>query len=88
MLRERYPVDKLFDEIAAHFPAMDPILAKIDGYLEDEAAVSVDQRRSIQTAAENVGNGKEFDAGGSGTADVGGEAAVPIQLCRNGAVCQ
>ncbi len=36
MLRERYPVDKLFDEIAVHFPAMDPILAKIDGYLEDE----------------------------------------------------
>jgi IS5 family transposase len=36
MLRERYPVDKLFDEIAAHFPAMDPILAKIDGYLGDE----------------------------------------------------
>ena len=36
MLRERYPVDKLFDEIAVHFPAMDPILAKIDGYLGDE----------------------------------------------------
>jgi IS5 family transposase len=36
MLRERYPVDKLFDEIAVHFPKMDPILAKIDGYLEDE----------------------------------------------------
>jgi IS5 family transposase len=36
MLRERYPIDKLFDEIAAHFPKMDPVLAKIDGYLEDE----------------------------------------------------
>jgi IS5 family transposase len=36
MLRERYPIDKLFDEIAEHFPKMDPILAKIDGYLEDE----------------------------------------------------
>jgi IS5 family transposase len=36
MLRERYPVDKLFDEIAVYFPAMDPILAKIDRYLEDE----------------------------------------------------
>ena len=36
MLREHYPIDKLFDEIAVHFPAMDPILAKIDGYLEDE----------------------------------------------------
>lgn len=36
MLRERYPVDKLFEEIAVHFPAMDPILARIDRYLEDE----------------------------------------------------
>lgn len=36
MLRERYPVDKLFEEITAHFPKMDPILAKIDAHLEDE----------------------------------------------------
>jgi len=36
MLRERYPVDKLFEEIAVHFPKMDPILAKVDGHLEDE----------------------------------------------------
>ena len=36
MLRERYPVDKLFEQIAVHFPKMDPILAKIDDYLEDE----------------------------------------------------
>ena len=36
MLRERYPIDKLFEEIATHFPKMDPILVKIDGYLEDE----------------------------------------------------
>jgi IS5 family transposase len=36
MLRERYPIDKLFDEIAVHFPAMDPNLAKIDRYLDDE----------------------------------------------------
>jgi transposase, IS5 family len=36
MLRERYSGDKLFDEIVAHFPAMDPVLAKIDRYLEDE----------------------------------------------------
>lgn len=36
MLRERYPVDKLFEEIAVHFPKTDPILAKIDAQLEDE----------------------------------------------------
>ncbi len=42
MLRERYPVDKLFVEIAVHFTKMDPVLAKIDDYLEDEELVSVD----------------------------------------------
>ena len=36
MLRERYPVDKVFDEIAVHFPKMDPNLAKIESYLDDE----------------------------------------------------
>jgi IS5 family transposase len=36
MLRERYPVDKLFVEITAYFPKMDPILAKIDAHLDDE----------------------------------------------------
>ena len=36
MLREHYPIDKLFEEIAGHFPKMDPALAKIEGYLEDE----------------------------------------------------
>jgi IS5 family transposase len=36
MLREHYTVDKHFEEIARHFPAMDPALVKIDQYLEDE----------------------------------------------------
>ena len=36
MLREHYPVDKLFEEIAARFPKMDPALMKVDVYLEDE----------------------------------------------------
>ena len=36
MLRERYPKDKVFEEIAQHVPKMDPILAKIDTQLEDE----------------------------------------------------
>ena len=56
MLRERYPVDKLFDEIAAHFPKMDPILAKIDSHLEDEklyelikADLSKRRPKSLQT---------------------------------------
>ena len=36
MLREHYPLDKLFEELAAHFPKIDPALAKVDLFLEDE----------------------------------------------------
>ncbi len=36
MLREHYPLDKLFEEVARQFPKMDPALAKVDAYLEDE----------------------------------------------------
>jgi IS5 family transposase len=36
MLREHYPVDKRFEEIATYFPKMDRALMKIDEYLEDE----------------------------------------------------
>lgn len=36
MLVEHYPFDKRFEELARHFPAMDPALVKIDQYLEDE----------------------------------------------------
>ena len=36
MLVEHYPFDKRFEELARHFPTMDPALVKIDQYLEDE----------------------------------------------------
>jgi IS5 family transposase len=36
MLVEYYPLDKRFEQLARHFPAMDPGLVKIDEYLEDE----------------------------------------------------
>jgi len=36
MLRDRYDSDKLFEQITALMPKMDPVLAKIDAYLEDE----------------------------------------------------
>jgi len=36
MLVEHYPLDKQFEELARHFPPMDPGLAKVDAYLEDE----------------------------------------------------
>lgn len=50
MLRERYPGDKLFDEIVAHFPAMDPVLVKIDNYLEDEQLYQLILQRKVQKA--------------------------------------
>jgi IS5 family transposase len=36
MLRDRYPIDKLFEEIILLVPKMDRVLAKIDTVLEDE----------------------------------------------------
>ncbi len=36
MLVEHYPLDKQFEELAKYFPPMDPALAKVDTYLEDE----------------------------------------------------
>lgn len=37
MLQDRHPVDKVFEEIIRLVPKMDPVLAKIDRYLEDES---------------------------------------------------
>jgi len=36
MLREHYPVDKLFEEVLGYIPNLSPELEKIDSYLEDE----------------------------------------------------
>ncbi len=36
MLREHYPVDKLFEEVLGYVPDLSPELMKIDTYLEDE----------------------------------------------------
>ena len=36
MLREHYPVDKLFEEILGYVPNLSPELEKINRYLEDE----------------------------------------------------
>jgi hypothetical protein len=36
MLVEQYAKDKLFLDILQLIPQMDPILAKIDGYLDDD----------------------------------------------------
>jgi len=36
MLRDSHPVDKLFEQIVVLVPKMDPVLAKIDRYLEAE----------------------------------------------------
>jgi transposase-like protein len=37
MLQDRHPTDKVFEQIVELVPKMDPILAKIDRYLTDEA---------------------------------------------------
>lgn len=36
MLREQYPIDKLFEEVLGYVPELAPELVKIDAYLEDE----------------------------------------------------
>ncbi len=36
MLRDRHEIDKRFEEILQLIPPMDPELAKIDRYLDDE----------------------------------------------------
>jgi IS5 family transposase len=36
MLREHYPLDKLFEEVVRYVPNLSPELEKIDSYLEDE----------------------------------------------------
>jgi IS5 family transposase len=36
MLREHYPIDKLFEEVLGYVPDLSPELKKIDSYLEDE----------------------------------------------------
>jgi len=36
MLREHYPIDKLFEEVLGYVPDLAPELVKIDSYLEDE----------------------------------------------------
>ena len=36
MLREHYPVDKLFEEVLGYVPDLSPELVKIDSYLADE----------------------------------------------------
>jgi IS5 family transposase len=36
MLRDRHPIDKTFEDILSLIPKMDPHLAKIDQYMEDE----------------------------------------------------
>ena len=59
---------------------MDPALAKIDAYLEDEKLYRMIKKDLSTEVAEDAGNGQAFDAGGSDLEDAGGEAFVPLQL--------
>jgi len=56
MLREHYPVDKLFEEVLGYIPDLSPELVKIDTYLEDEKLyrlikkdLSVRRPKTLQT---------------------------------------
>jgi IS5 family transposase len=56
MLREHYPLDKLFEEILGYVPDLSPELVKIDSYLEDEKLyrlikrdLSVRRPKTLQT---------------------------------------
>ena len=50
MLRDSYAEDKLFAEIIQLIPKMEPVLAKEDGYLQDETLFEL-----IRTDLSNVG---------------------------------
>ena len=56
MLREHYPLNKLFEEILGYVPDLSPELVKIDSYLEDEKLyrlikkdLSVRRPKTLQT---------------------------------------
>ena len=58
MLREHYPTDKLFEEIAGYLPPMDPSLAKIDGYLEDKRLYRLIQKDLSQRWPKTLQTGR------------------------------
>ena len=58
MLREHYPTDKLFEEIAGYLPGMDPSLAKIDRYLEDERLYRLIQKDLSQRWPKTLQTGR------------------------------
>lgn len=58
MLGEQYPNDKLFEEIAGYLPPMDPSLAKIDRYLEDERLYRLIQKDLSQRWPKTLQTGR------------------------------
>ncbi len=86
MLREHYPLDKLFEEILGYVPNLSPELEKIDGYLEDEKLYRLIKKDLSQRQAEDNSNGKELNTRGCDLADAGGETIVwqPAMKRRNG----
>jgi len=85
MLRERYPVDKLFDEIAVHFPKMDPILDKIDAHLDDEQLYQLIQADLSKRRPKSLETGRN-----STPVEVVLRMLVVKRLyqCRDRAVCE
>ena len=69
MLREHYPVDKLFEEVLGYVPNLSPELEKIDSYLEDEKLYRLMKKDLSQR-----------DTGGCDLTHAGGETLVWVQL--------
>jgi IS5 family transposase len=59
MLRDRYTTDKLFEEIVQLVPQMDPILAKIDGYLDDERIFCLIKADLCKRCAKTLQTGRD-----------------------------
>ena len=58
MLREHYPIDKLFKEVLGYVPEMAPELVKIDIYLEDEKLYRLIKKNLSQRRPKTLQTGR------------------------------
>ena len=58
MLRDRYQIDKFFEEIMQLMPKMDPTLSKIDQYLNDDELLRLIQTDLAKRWAKSLQTGR------------------------------
>ncbi len=58
MLREHYPIDKLFEEILGYVPNLSPEMEKIDNYLEDEKLYRLNKKDLSQRRPKTTQTGR------------------------------